>query len=55
MDIYAVRHGVWKFPGDGILGLHILGLPIEEYLFMLVIPYFVLVVYKFIDNKFSQS
>ena len=55
MDIYAVAKGVWKFPGSGITGIHLLTLPIEEYLFMLIIPYFVLVVYKTIDLKFSSK
>jgi lycopene cyclase domain-containing protein len=51
MDIYAVAHGVWAFPGDGILGVHIFNLPIEEYLFVLVVPYFVLIMYKTILKK----
>ena len=33
-DIYAVRTGIWYFPDGGNIGLSILGLPLEEYLFM---------------------
>lgn len=51
MDIFAVSRGVWAFPGNGLLGIHIFNLPIEEYLFMIIIPYFSLIVYKYIDKK----
>lgn len=48
-DSYAVWRGHWSF--DKILGLKIGLLPIEELLFMLVIPYFVITVYKIITAK----
>jgi lycopene cyclase domain-containing protein len=33
-DIFAVTNHLWFFPKEGNIGFLILGLPIEEYLFM---------------------
>jgi lycopene cyclase domain-containing protein len=38
-DVYAVSRGHWTFNNDYIIGLKILGLPIEEVLFFTVIPF----------------
>ena len=35
-DLWAVSIGVWGFPAKGISGIWILGLPLEEYLFMVL-------------------
>lgn len=51
MDYYAVARGVWSFPGNGVLGIRVFNVPIEENLFMIVVPYFVVVLYKIIDKK----
>lgn len=51
MDIYAVAKGLWSFSGKGIIGIHIFNLPIEEYLFAIIVPYFMLMVYKALDKK----
>ena len=37
-DTYAVSHQQWIFPGNGLLGINIGILPIEEYLFFLIPP-----------------
>lgn len=37
-DIIAVERGYWKFNAKFITGIHIVNLPIEEYLFFLLIP-----------------
>ena len=51
MDIYSVYKDVWQFPGDGIIGIKIISLPIEEYLFVIIVSYFILIIYKAIDKK----
>lgn len=51
MDIYAVHKGVWNFPGNGILGFRLFGLPVEEFLFVIVVPYFMLMIYKVVLKK----
>ena len=37
-DVWAAHAGHWSFDGRYLLGLRIAGLPIEEWLFFLVIP-----------------
>jgi lycopene cyclase domain-containing protein len=51
MDFYAVAKGIWNFPGAGTIGIRVFNVPIEENLFMIVVPYFVVVLYKIIDKK----
>ncbi len=50
-DYYAVSHSHWVFPGPGLIGIRIYGLPIEEFLFYLIAPYTILTMYKFYDKK----
>lgn len=45
-DSYAVINGHWYFDTSNLSGLTIWWLPIEEYLFFIVIPYFILTAYK---------
>lgn len=54
-DSFAIWRGHWIFPADKTLGITIGNMPLEEYLFILVLPYFVLTVYKIIDGKFRTS
>ncbi len=51
-DSFAIWRGHWLFPAGKNLGIVIGLMPLEEYLFILIIPYFVLTVYKLIDSKF---
>ncbi len=50
-DYFATYRHHWIFPGDGLIGWRIYGLPIEEFLFFLIVPYAALVMYKFYDKK----
>ena len=50
-DYYAIYHSHWTFPGNGLIGLRILGLPIEEFLFFIIVPYAALTMYKFYDDR----
>lgn len=45
-DVWATSHGDWGFSAAYITGHHILGLPIEEILFFLMIPYSCLFIYE---------
>ena len=49
-DFFATYKKIWIFPGNGITGLRIFWLPIEEFFFFLIIPYFVLVLYKVLNK-----
>ena len=53
-DFYAVSRGHWKFPGNGILGVYVGNLPIEEYLFFLIMPYFAVTFYKTLEKLFHR-
>lgn len=50
-DYFAVYREHWIFPGNGLIGIRIYGLPIEEFLFFLIVPFFALTLYKFYDSK----
>lgn len=50
LDIIANDHGWWKFSSEFIIGLRIANLPVEEYLFFLLIPQSLLLVWVFINN-----
>lgn len=45
-DIVFTRNEIWSFAPDRVLGLYILDLPFEEWLFFIVIPYCVVFVYE---------
>ncbi len=53
-DTFAIWRGHWIFPA-GNLGITIGLMPLEEYLFILIVPYFCITVYKLIDSKFRQK
>ncbi|MBW2972623.1 lycopene cyclase domain-containing protein [Candidatus Woesearchaeota archaeon] len=50
-DTFAIFRGHWEFPGTGMIGVKIGLMPLEEYLFMLIIPFFIITVYKVLDKK----
>lgn len=50
-DTYAIKNGHWSFPESGTLGITIGVMPLEEYLFILIIPFWVVTVYKLLDEK----
>lgn len=50
-DSFAVWRGHWTFTGSGLTGIKIGLIPLEEYLFALIIPYFILTVHKFLTRR----
>ena len=52
-DSWAVYRGTWTFSGRGLIGWRIAYLPLEEYLFALILPYFIVTAYKVIRSKFN--
>ena len=53
-DQYAVFKGHWLYPGEGTLGIFIGGIPLEDYIFMIIVPYAILTAYQ-ISNKIIDS
>lgn len=47
-DIVFTRQGVWSFNHEYVLGFFMLGLPVEEWLFFVVIPFCVMFSYEVI-------
>lgn len=54
-DSFSVMHKTWVFPGRGLVGIWIGVLPLEEYLFSLIVPFWILTVYKLLDAKLNIS
>ena len=52
-DQISVRLGIWSFSQDKILG-NLFGVPIEEYLFIIFVPLFVITIYTLI-NKINEK
>lgn len=47
-DYFFTKWGVWQFNEDYILGIYLLGLPLEEWLFFITVPYAVVFIYEVI-------
>jgi lycopene cyclase domain-containing protein len=45
-DIYFTKHNVWWFNKEFVTGFFIAGLPIEEWLFFIIIPYCCIFIYE---------
>ncbi len=54
-DTFAIWRGHWFFPPDRNIGITIGLMPLEEYLFMLILPYFIITIYKLIDSRFKKN
>jgi len=50
-DSYALLRGYWSFKEDFFIGVDIGVMPLEEYLFMLIISFLVLVIYGIVTRK----
>jgi len=45
-DVYFTKWGVWSFNHDYVIGTFFLGLPIEEWLFFLTVPFACVFIYE---------
>ena len=54
-DLIAVDRAHWWWATDQILGVRLLGLPIEEWLFFIVIPLCALLTYEVLGRARPQS
>jgi lycopene cyclase domain-containing protein len=50
-DSFAILRGYWSFREESFIGINIGVMPLEEYLFMLVIPFLTLTVYRIVRRK----
>jgi lycopene cyclase domain-containing protein len=55
-DIFGVIRGHWFFGTNGLIGVNLFGLPLEEHLFHLIVPITILTVYKLTEIRvFSNT
>lgn len=54
-DYFAITRGHWNFPTSGNSGIFIGPIPLEEYIFFLVIPYWVITTYKVLERKLHNK
>lgn len=46
---------IWLFPGPGMTGIYVFGLPLDLYLFYIILPYFVFVVFELIHRETDKN
>ena len=54
-DVWFTAHGVWWFNTNYTIGLNVAGLPIEEWLFFICIPFSCIFTYYCIEKFFNLS
>lgn len=50
-DSFATINKTWIYPGNGLIGVWIGVLPLEEYLFSLIVPFWIVTVYRVLNRK----
>ena len=50
-DSFAVLRGYWNYREQFLVGIRIGVMPLEEYLFVLVIPFLTLVVHRIVEKR----
>lgn len=53
-DVIFTETGIWKFNPEYLIGKNIINLPLEEYLFFLVVPYSCLFIYACLKAYFPK-
>lgn len=54
-DVWFTAQGVWKFNPDYLVGIYALGLPLEEWLFFITVPYACVFIYECIRIYFPNT
>ncbi|MBN1987255.1 MAG: lycopene cyclase domain-containing protein [Prolixibacteraceae bacterium] len=53
-DIRFAELGIWNFNSDFVLGISLKNLPLEEWLFFLVVPFFSVYIYEILKTRLLQ-
>ena len=54
-DTLFTQNGIWSFNRDYVLGLFILHLPVEEWLFFIIVPYASVFIYEVLDAYWGKK
>lgn len=54
-DHYFTVHGVWSFNPDHLIGIYILSLPLEEWLFFFTVPYACVFIYESLNHYWPKD
>jgi lycopene cyclase domain-containing protein len=50
-DSYSIAQGHWAYPQDQVIGIFFGVMPLEDVLWLLIVPYFCITVYKVIHLR----
>jgi lycopene cyclase domain-containing protein len=54
-DVWFTEMGIWSFNPDYLVGIDLLGLPIEEWMFFFTVPYACVFIYDCVKAYFPQD
>jgi len=54
-DFWFTAIGIWRFNPEFVMGVHIVNLPIEEWLFFLFIPYACVFIHESLKHYFTKT
>ncbi len=54
-DTAAILRGHWSFHDGGLVGIRLGVMPLEEYLFILIVPFWILTVYTVVDEHWTEG
>jgi lycopene cyclase domain-containing protein len=54
LDSFALMRGYWNFQQEFFVGITIGVMPLEEYIFLIVIPFLTIVIYRLVNKKIAS-
>jgi len=54
-DILKTYYGVWSFNGEYLIGINIINLPIEEWIFFITVPYSCVFIYEVLNYYIKKD
>ena len=54
-DVYFTERGIWGFNEEYLLGIYLFGLPLEEILFFITVPYACLFIYETLNTYWPRD
>lgn len=53
-DMRFEQQAIWRFNSEFLIGVNLLNLPIEEWLYFIVVPFLAFSIYEFVKYRFSN-